>query len=61
MEMANRLLPARTDARGDQSHSGWQSASGWAPSRLTRLSERSAAENNELPPALASPRTHAST
>jgi len=61
MEMANRLLPSRTDARGDQSHSGWQSASGWAPSRLTRLSERSAAENNELPPALASPRTQPST
>ena len=54
MDLANRLLPSPTDAHGNQTHSGWQSASRWAPSRLTRLSERSAIENNELPPPLAS-------
>jgi NAD(P)-dependent dehydrogenase (short-subunit alcohol dehydrogenase family) len=54
MDLANRLLPSPTDAQGNRTHSGWQSASRWAPSRLTRLSERSAIENNELPPSLAS-------
>jgi len=49
--LANRLLPGRA-VDGDQSHSGWQSGSRWAPSVLTRSSERSAAENNELPPAV---------
>jgi NAD(P)-dependent dehydrogenase (short-subunit alcohol dehydrogenase family) len=49
MELTNRLLPSATNAPGDQSHSGWQSSSRWAPSPLTRRSERSAAENNELP------------
>ena len=47
--LVNGLLPGGA-ADGDQSYSGWQSASRWAPSMLTRLSERSAAENNELPP-----------
>ncbi|PWT82961.1 MAG: ketoacyl reductase [Blastocatellia bacterium] len=49
MYLANQILPSATDSPGDQSRSGWQSASRWAPSPLTRLSERSAAENNELP------------
>ena len=49
MQAANRVLPQSTDASGDQEHSGWQSSSNWAPSTLTRLSERSAAQNNELP------------
>ncbi|HZT76331.1 MAG TPA: SDR family oxidoreductase [Vicinamibacterales bacterium] len=50
MSIANRVLPGPTDDRsGDERHSGWQSASRWAPSRLTTLSERAAAENNELP------------
>ena len=49
MSLANRLLPAPADRVGYESHSGWQSGSAWAPSILTRLSERSAAENNELP------------
>ena len=50
MSVANRLLPGPTDDRsGDERHSGWQSASRWAPSRLTTLSERAAARNNELP------------
>jgi NAD(P)-dependent dehydrogenase (short-subunit alcohol dehydrogenase family) len=50
MDVANRFLPSEADDGGEQVHSGWQSASSWAPSRLTRLTERSAAENNELPP-----------
>ena len=48
--IANRFLPEPTDdTEGEQSHSGWQSSSDWAPSTLTRLSERAAARNNELP------------
>ncbi len=47
--VTNALLPGRAPD-GEQSYSGWQSVSGWAPSILTRSSERSAAENNELPP-----------
>ena len=49
MAVGNRLLPPSTDAAGDTAHSGWQSASKWAPSRLTKLSEDAAARNNELP------------
>jgi NAD(P)-dependent dehydrogenase (short-subunit alcohol dehydrogenase family) len=49
MALANRLLPGPIDARGDEAHNGWQSASRWAPSLLTRLTDRSAVENNELP------------
>jgi short-subunit dehydrogenase len=49
MSQANRVLPSPTDLLGDRSHSGWQSRSAWAPSMLTRLSERAAAANNELP------------
>jgi NAD(P)-dependent dehydrogenase (short-subunit alcohol dehydrogenase family) len=48
--VVNRLLPARAPSAGVESHSGWQSSSSWAPSALTRLSERAAAANNELPP-----------
>ena len=47
-ETANRLLPSAVDG-GDTSHSGWQSLSDWAPSRLTTLTEAAAAANNELP------------
>src|SRR5207302_414032 len=48
--IANHFLPEPTDdAEGEHSHSGWQSGSDWAPSTLTRLSERAAARNNELP------------
>lgn len=51
MRLTNRfILPAPTDDSGDVDHSGWQSASRWAPSRLTRLTERAAARNNEIPP-----------
>jgi NAD(P)-dependent dehydrogenase (short-subunit alcohol dehydrogenase family) len=49
MAWANRLLPAATDESGDRPRTGWQSGSNWAPSRLTRLTERAAAANNELP------------
>jgi NAD(P)-dependent dehydrogenase (short-subunit alcohol dehydrogenase family) len=53
LSVANRLLPSPTAPAGDRRHSGWQSASAWAPSALTRSSERSAIENNELPQPLA--------
>ena len=49
MDIANRLLPAPTDEAGDRARSGWQSQSEWAPSKLTTLTDRAAAENNELP------------
>ena len=50
LQIANRLLPAPSDSgSGDARHSGWQSFSDWAPSRLTKSTERAAAENNELP------------
>ncbi len=45
------LLPPPADDGGTEAHSGWQSLSDWAPSRLTRMTERAASENNELPPA----------
>jgi NAD(P)-dependent dehydrogenase (short-subunit alcohol dehydrogenase family) len=50
MNAANQfLLPAPADGNGAEAHSGWQSLSRWAPSRLTKLTDRAAAENNELP------------
>jgi NAD(P)-dependent dehydrogenase (short-subunit alcohol dehydrogenase family) len=50
MSIFNRLLPGPTrDMDGDQARSGWQSPSRWAPSLLTRLSDRATAQNNELP------------
>jgi NAD(P)-dependent dehydrogenase (short-subunit alcohol dehydrogenase family) len=51
MALANRLvLPAPTgDGAGDRRRSGWQSMSAAAPSKLTTLTERAAAENNQLP------------
>jgi short-subunit dehydrogenase len=49
MNVANRLLPAAIDGGSTHAHSGWQSLSDWAPSRLTRLTDRAAAQNNELP------------
>jgi NAD(P)-dependent dehydrogenase (short-subunit alcohol dehydrogenase family) len=48
MALVNRLLPSPTGRLGNESHSGWHSGSRWAPSPLTRLTERSAAENNEV-------------
>ena len=50
MRLANRfVLPPPTDGSGDAEHSGWQSTSRWAPSPLTRMTERAAARNNEVP------------
>jgi NAD(P)-dependent dehydrogenase (short-subunit alcohol dehydrogenase family) len=49
MTLVNRVLPSPTGTLGNESHSGWHSGSRWAPSPLTRLTERSAAENNEVP------------
>ena len=49
MTLVNRVLPAPTGTLGNESHSGWHSGSRWAPSPLTRLTERSAVENNEVP------------
>jgi len=51
MALANRfVLPQPTgDRSGDQRHSGWQSLSNAAPSKLTALTERAAVKNNQLP------------
>jgi NAD(P)-dependent dehydrogenase (short-subunit alcohol dehydrogenase family) len=49
MSLTNRFLPSPADEAGDDRHPGWQSSTRWAPSVLTRLTERAAAENNELP------------
>lgn len=46
-------LPDRVTGEGgaaaDAAHSGWQSLSSWAPSSLTRTTERAARDNNEVP------------
>jgi len=47
--LANRVLPGATGEAGDHARSGWQSQSKWAPSLATRLSDRAAAQNNEVP------------
>jgi NAD(P)-dependent dehydrogenase (short-subunit alcohol dehydrogenase family) len=48
-ELATRLvLPGPASTEGNTKYSGWQSRSKWAPSRLTRLTERAAAANNEV-------------
>jgi NAD(P)-dependent dehydrogenase (short-subunit alcohol dehydrogenase family) len=50
MSIANEtVLPGPADEGGAERHSGWQSLSSWAPSKLTKLSEQAAARNNELP------------
>jgi NAD(P)-dependent dehydrogenase (short-subunit alcohol dehydrogenase family) len=49
MSVTNRFLPAPAEEGGDERRTGWQSSTRWAPSVLTRLTERAAAENNELP------------
>jgi len=48
MTVTNRLLPQAGGASGDQARSGWQSLSSWAPSLLTRSTERAALDNNQL-------------
>ena len=47
--LANRFLPTATGAEGDEARLGRDSASSWAPSRLTMLSDRAAERNNEVP------------
>jgi NAD(P)-dependent dehydrogenase (short-subunit alcohol dehydrogenase family) len=49
MALMNRLLPAPGSGLGQEARSGWQSPSRWAPSPLTRLTERATAENNQVP------------
>jgi NAD(P)-dependent dehydrogenase (short-subunit alcohol dehydrogenase family) len=49
MDVAGRLLPAPIDESGNRARSGWQSLSGRVPTRLIRMTDRAAAENNELP------------
>jgi len=51
MALASRfVLPAPTDdGTGDRRRSGWQSMSASVPSKLTALTQKAAAENNQLP------------
>jgi NAD(P)-dependent dehydrogenase (short-subunit alcohol dehydrogenase family) len=49
LQATSALLPDPSSAAGDQRWSGWQSMSDWAPSKLTRLAEQAALENNETP------------
>jgi NAD(P)-dependent dehydrogenase (short-subunit alcohol dehydrogenase family) len=49
MDYATRLLPGPTDKAGDRAFSGWQSVSDRVPAALTKLTDRAAAANNELP------------
>jgi NAD(P)-dependent dehydrogenase (short-subunit alcohol dehydrogenase family) len=52
MRLTNALLPPPTDGSGNEAHSGWQSFSPWAPSKLTRRIERAAIDHNQLSKAL---------
>ncbi|HEY0555338.1 MAG TPA: SDR family NAD(P)-dependent oxidoreductase [Thermoanaerobaculia bacterium] len=47
LELAVRLLPGPAED-GDESQPGWRNTTRWAPSRLTRLADTAAVENNEL-------------
>jgi NAD(P)-dependent dehydrogenase (short-subunit alcohol dehydrogenase family) len=47
MRVINELLPAPTED-GYRSRKGRESFSAWSPSRLTRLTEQAAIENNEV-------------
>lgn len=49
LALVHRLLPAPLIGAGDQTWTGMESQTAWAPSLLTRLSDRAAARNNELP------------
>jgi len=48
LRLADRLLPAPTGESGNTAHSGWQSGTNWAPSKITTLTEQAAARNNEV-------------
>ena len=49
MKTVNRFLPAPDPRDGDEVRKGWESTSSLAPSLMTRLSDRAAARNNEIP------------
>jgi short-subunit dehydrogenase len=49
MALTNRFALPGIERSGRRARSGWQSQSAAAPSPLTRLSERAAAQNNEVP------------
>ena len=49
LSLVHRLLPKAAADAGDRSWTGLESQTAWAPSLLTRLSDRAAARNNELP------------
>jgi NAD(P)-dependent dehydrogenase (short-subunit alcohol dehydrogenase family) len=48
LELVDRFLPGPAGEDGREARPGWQSASRWAPSLLTRLSDEAAVENNEM-------------
>jgi NAD(P)-dependent dehydrogenase (short-subunit alcohol dehydrogenase family) len=50
MAISNRLLPSPVrDDEGNERRSGWQSVSRFSPSMMTRLGDRAAEQNNEVP------------
>jgi NAD(P)-dependent dehydrogenase (short-subunit alcohol dehydrogenase family) len=48
LQATNALLPAPSATAGGERWNGWQSMSDWAPSKLTRLAEQAALDNNEM-------------
>ncbi len=50
MKTVSRLLPAPDPVGGDEIRTGWESTSRLVPSLMTRLSDRAAERNNEVPP-----------
>jgi NAD(P)-dependent dehydrogenase (short-subunit alcohol dehydrogenase family) len=58
MSVVNRLLPAPARGDGDHARSGWQSASGVAPSPVTVLADRATLDNNETPVGSGQPRSY---
>lgn len=48
VRLTERVLPRPTGPEGDRMKTGRESPSAWAPSFLTRLSDRASRENNEL-------------
>lgn len=47
LALTHQWLPPADALAGFKSHSGWESASKWVPSRWTRLTEAAAAQNNQ--------------
>lgn len=48
LRLANDILPRATGVEGDRNRPGRESASAWAPSFATALTDRAAAANNEV-------------